>query len=254
MNLNRIIKNCLSFKNILFSGLQFLEIDLYSIVEQVIIVGPGSLAISLITAFFVSMVFALQVAKEFLYLNVVSLIGSVLTLAFIRELSPVLISVIIIGRVGSCFTAELATMKATEQVDALYLLNTSPIVYLVIPRVIACVIMLPILNLLSFATSIASSAFICFTLYSIDPTTFFISSFASLSLTDLFKSLLKSIIFAIVISFNSCYWGLSTIGGAKGVGRSTTSSVVTSLISIFILDFVLSYLMFHNLGSSIKIL
>lgn len=228
-------------------------LDIYDVLEQMLIIGPGSLTISLVTAFFVSMVFALQVAKELLYLNAINLVGSILTIAFVRELSPVLISVIIIGRVGSSFTAELATMKVTEQVDALYLLNTNPIVYLVFPRVTACIIMLPILNFLSLATSIASSAFICFELYSIDPKTFFISSFAALSLIDLFKSLLKTLVFAIVISIISCYWGLSTKGGAKGVGSSTTSSVVISLLSIFILDFILSYLMFHDLGSIIQI-
>ena len=100
-------------------------LDIYDVLEQMLIIGPGSLTISLVTAFFVSMVFALQVAKELLYLNAINLVGSILTIAFVRELSPVLISVIIIGRVGSSFTAELATMKVTEQVDALYLLNTN---------------------------------------------------------------------------------------------------------------------------------
>lgn len=233
---------------------QYLKIEWDSVLEQMLIIGPGSLTISLITAFFVSMVFTLQVAKEFLYLNAINLVGAVLTLAFVRELSPVLISVIIIGRIGSSFTAELAIMKVTEQLDALYLLNTSPLLYLVIPRVIACVMMLPILNFLSLATSIASSAFICFTLYSIEPKTFFISSFASLSLNDLMKSSLKSIIFAVFISIISCSWGLSARGGAKGVAISTTSSVVMSLLSIFVLDFLLSYLMFYNLGSSIQAL
>ena len=228
------------------------DIDVSSIIEQMLVVGPGSLTISLVTAFFVSMVFALQVAKEFLYLNAVSLIGAILTIAFIRELSPVLTSVIIIGRVGSCFTSELATMKVTEQIDALYLLNTNPFLYLVLPRIIACVCMLPVLNLLAFATSIASSAFICFILYSVDPKTFFVSSFAALSISDCIKSLIKTVVFAIFISTISCYWGLSTKGGAKGVGQSTTSSVVVSLLAIFILDFILSYIMFHALGSSIK--
>nr|YP_010952161.1 conserved hypothetical plastid protein [Gloiopeltis furcata]WMP13830.1 conserved hypothetical plastid protein [Gloiopeltis furcata] len=220
--------------------------------EQMIIVGPESLIISLTTALFVSMVFTLQIAKEFLYFNATSLIGAVLTLAFIRELSPVLTSVIIIGRVGSCFTAELATMRVTEQVDALYLLNTNPLLYLVFPRIIACVLMLPILNFLSFATSIAGSAFICSILYDIDPTIFFTSAFSSLLLYDVMNSLLKTTIFGFFISVISCLWGLSTTGGAKGVGKSTTSSVVTSLLTVFILDFMLSYLMFNTLDSSIK--
>nr|YP_009295744.1 conserved hypothetical plastid protein [Mastocarpus papillatus]AOL58228.1 conserved hypothetical plastid protein [Mastocarpus papillatus] len=230
------------------------DIELYSIVEQMNMVGPGSLVISLITAFFVSVVFTLQVTKEFLYLNAVSLVGAILTLAFIRELSPVLTSVIIIGRVGSCFTAELATMKVTEQIDALYILNTNPIVYLVIPRIISCVTMLPILTFLSFSTSIASSAFICFTLYGINPVIFFVSSTSSLSIVDIMRSLLKTIIFGFFISSISCICGLSTKGGAKGVGKSTTISVVASLLTVFILDFILSYLMFNKLDSSIKTL
>lgn len=231
---------------------QLLNIEFCNVVEQILIVGPGSLFISLITAFFVSMVFALQVTKEFLYLNAVGFVGTVLTLAFIRELSPVLTSVIVIGRVGSRFTSEIATMKVTEQIDALYLLNANPLAYLVMPRILSCIIVLPALNFLAFATSLASSAFICFTLYAIDPTLFFTSCFSSLNFTDLAKSLLKSMVFGIVISITSCFWGLSTRGGARGVGNSTTISVVTSLLSVFILDFIMSYLMFYNLDSSIQ--
>lgn len=224
------------------------------IVENILIVGPGSLSISLVTAFFVSMVFTLQIVKEFLYLNAISLIGAILTISFVRELSPVLTSVIVIGRIGSCFTAELATMKVTEQIDALYLLNTSPIKYLIIPRVISCVSMLPILSLLSFVTSIASSAFICFTLYNINPNVFLASSFSSLLLSDILKSLFKTIVFGLIISIVSCYWGLIATGGAKGVGQSTTASVVTCLLAVFISDFLLSYFMFDKLDSSIKAL
>nr|QCI07358.1 hypothetical protein [Leiomenia cribrosa] len=230
------------------------NIDILNIIEQINIVGPGSLSVSLITAFFVSIVITLQVAKEFLYLNAVSLIGAILTISFLRELSPVLTSVIIIGRIGSYFAAELATMKVTEQIDALYLLRTNPVLYLVIPRVISCTLILPLLNFLALATSIASSAFVCFTLYSIDPIIFLTSSSRSLSVGDLIKSLLKTIIFGFIISILSCYYGLSTTGGAKGVGQSTTTAVVTSLLSIFVVDFILSYVMFSQLDSSIKVL
>nr|YP_010904008.1 hypothetical protein REQ00_pgp166 [Caulacanthus ustulatus]WCH57259.1 hypothetical protein [Caulacanthus ustulatus] len=230
----------------------FLNLEHQVVVENMLLVGPGSLTISLITAFFVSIVFTLQTAKEFLYLNASSLLGSILTVSFLRELSPVLTSVIVIGRIGSSFTAELATMKVTEQIDALYLLNTDPLLYLVFPRVIACVFMLPLLNFLSFATSMATSAFICFTLYAVDPVIFLSSSFSSLLFSDIIKSLLKTVIFGFAIACISCYFGLLTKGGARGVGESTTVSVVTSLLLIFILDFVLSYCMFDKLNSSIK--
>lgn len=226
--------------------------ELLNILEQLKFIGPGSLSIVLITAFFISLVFSLQVVKEFLYLGTVSLIGAVLTLAFIRELCPVLTCVIVIGRVCSSFTAELATMQVTDQVDALYLLRTNPLVYLVLPRVIACLIALPVLNLLSFATSLASSAFICFFIYNIDPLIFFSSSFIALSKSDVLKSCIKVFVFALSISIISCYFGLSANGGSKGVGKSTTVSVVCCLLVIFFMDFVLSYYMFNQIYSSIE--
>nr|YP_010986253.1 mlaE family lipid ABC transporter permease subunit [Pachymeniopsis lanceolata]WOL37171.1 mlaE family lipid ABC transporter permease subunit [Pachymeniopsis lanceolata] len=244
---------CLFF-NSLFIQYRISKIELFNTLDQILLVGPGSLSISLVTACFVGFVFTLQVAKEFLYFDAASLIGAVLTIAFIRELSPVLTSVIIIGRIGSCFTAELATMKVTEQIDALYLLDTNPVIYLVLPRVLASIVMLPMLNIFSFSTSLASSAFICFILYGIDPVLFFLSSFSALSFSDIINSLLKTIVFALAISMISCSWGLKAKGGAKGVGQSTTSSVVTCLLTVFILDFILSYIMFSNLESSIKIL
>nr|YP_010903212.1 hypothetical protein REP76_pgp165 [Hypnea cornuta]WCH55665.1 hypothetical protein [Hypnea cornuta] len=230
------------------------DLELKILLEIMFIVGPESLTISLITAFFVSIVFTLQIAKEFLYLNATALIGAVVNMAFLRELSPVLTSIIIIGRIGSCFTAELATMKVTQQIDALYVLNTDPLFYLIIPRILSCILLLPALNFLSFITSLASSAFVCFTLYSITPSIFFNSIFSSLLLLDLFKSSFKSMFFGLLISVISCLWGLLAKGGAKGVGKFTTSSVVLSLLSIFIFNFLLSYYMFSDLGSSLKII
>nr|YP_010903410.1 hypothetical protein REP88_pgp165 [Hypnea cryptica]WCH55863.1 hypothetical protein [Hypnea cryptica] len=230
------------------------DLELKILLEIMFIVGPESLTISLITAFFVSIVFTLQIAKEFLYLNATALVGAVVNMAFLRELSPVLTSIIIIGRIGSCFTAELATMKVTQQIDALYVLNTDPLFYLIIPRILSCILLLPALNFLSFITSLASSAFVCFTLYSITPSVFFNSVFSSLLLLDLFKSSFKSMFFGLLISIISCLWGLLAKGGAKGVGKFTTSSVVLSLLSIFIFNFLLSYYMFSDLGSSLKII
>nr|YP_009497898.1 Ycf63 [Gracilaria changii]ART65162.1 Ycf63 [Gracilaria changii] len=226
----------------------------FNILEQMKIVGPDSLNIVIVTAFFIGMVFTIQIVKEFLYINALSLIGSILTISFIRELSPVLTSVIIVGRIASYFTAELATMNVTEQLNALYMLEVNPLSYLVFPRVIACIIMLPCLNILSFITSLFSSSFICFTIYNIHPEIFFISSLSALCIQDIFKSLLKTVIFGCLISVISCFWGLVARGGAKGVGCSTTVSVVTSLLSVFIFDFLLSYIMFNKLGSSVKVL
>lgn len=234
------------------SRLRFSTVSYNRIVEQMVIVGPESLSISIVTAFFIGMVFTLQLVKEFLYLDATSLIGAILSLAFIRELSPVLTAIIIAGRIGSSFTAEIATMKVTEQIDALYLLKTDPILYLVAPRVIACVTMLPILNLIFLFTSLASSIFACSIFYNIHPWIFLKSAFTALSYLDFLKSLLKTIVFGFILSNISCSWGLTTVGGSKSVGQSTTSSVVTSLLMIFVMDFILSYIMFNQVDSAIK--
>nr|YP_009541627.1 hypothetical protein [Synarthrophyton chejuense]AYR05636.1 hypothetical protein [Synarthrophyton chejuense] len=221
-------------------------------IQQMIVVGPESLSICIITAFCIGLVFTLQVVKEFLYLDATSLLGAILSLAFIRELSPVLTAVIIAGRIGSAFTAELATMKITDQIDALYLLKTDPLLYLVFPRVIACTSMLPILNIISWFTSLSISLFTCFVFYNVDPWIFLKSVYLALSYWDFFKSFLKTLIFGLIISCISCSWGLTTVGGSKGVGQSTTSSVVTSLLIIFIMDFILSSVMFYQSSSAIK--
>nr|YP_009510781.1 hypothetical protein [Gracilaria gracilis]AXI96454.1 hypothetical protein [Gracilaria gracilis] len=233
---------------------QLLNSIYFNTLEQMKIVGPDSLNIVIITAFFIGMVFTIQIVKEFLYINAVSLVGSILTISFIRELSPVLTSVIIVGRIASYFTAELATMNVTEQLNALYMLEASPLSYLVFPRVIACILMLPCLNIIAFITSLFSSSFVCFTVYNIHPQIFFTSSLSSLMTQDIFKSVFKTLIFGFLISLISCVWGLTTTGGAKGVGQSTTLSVVTSLLSVFIFDFLLSYIMFNKIGSAIKAL
>ena len=154
---------------------QTLIFDISSLVYQLSIVGPNSLFITVITSFFISLVLSLQIVKEFLYLDALQLVGSILSIAFIRELSPVLTSIIIIGRVCSLFTAQLASMVATEQIDVLLVLGINPINYLIIPRVLSMIIGLPLLNILSILTGLISSSFICFVLYNIHPTLFFVS-------------------------------------------------------------------------------
>jgi phospholipid/cholesterol/gamma-HCH transport system permease protein len=121
-------------------------------VEQLAVVGPDSLFIALLTAVFVGAVFTIQVAREFINFGAGNLVGGVLAVALTRELSPVLTAVVIAGRVGSAFAAEIGTMRVTEQIDALLMLKTDPIDYLVIPRLLACLLMMPILTLLSLVT------------------------------------------------------------------------------------------------------
>ena len=218
--------------------------------EQMNMVGPESMAIALITAGFVGMVFTIQVAREFIYYGATTTIGGVLSLSLTRELAPVLTAVVIAGRVGSAFAAEIGTMRVTEQLDALYMLRTDPSDYLVVPRVIACGLMLPILTGLSLFVGMAGGLVISSSLYAINPTIFLNSVQNFTQLWDVFACLFKSLVFGVIIAIIGCSWGLTTTGGAKGVGESTTTAVVTSLLAIFISNFFLSWLMFQGTGDT----
>lgn len=220
-------------------------------VEQMAAVGPESLLIALITATFVGMVFTIQVTREFISFGAGTAVGGVLALTLARELGPVLTAVIIAGRVGSAFAAEIGTMKVTEQIDALQILKTDPIDYLVIPRVIACALMLPLLNVLSFITGMTGGLMIATSQYNIPAKVFLDSAQNFLSVWDLVSSLIKAFFFGVLIAVIGTNWGLTTTGGAKGVGQSTTTAVVTALLAIFISNFFLSWLMFQGTGSAV---
>ena len=220
-------------------------------VEQMAIVGPDSLTIALITASFVGMVFTIQVAREFIYFGAGTAVGGVLAIALARELAPVLTAVVLAGRVGSAMAAEIGTMRVTEQIDALYVLKTDPIDYLVIPRVLACSLMLPILTILSLITGMAGGLLIATNLYNIPQSVFLNSAKNFLDFWDLTAAVIKSMVFGALIATIGCSWGLTTTGGAKGVGQSTTAAVVTALLAIFIANFFLSWLMFQGTGSAL---
>jgi phospholipid/cholesterol/gamma-HCH transport system permease protein len=219
--------------------------------DQMMAVGPASLGICLITASFVGMVFTIQVAREFIYFGATTAVGGVLAISLTRELAPVLTAVVLAGRVCSAFAAEIGTMRVTEQIDALYILKTDPIDYLVTPRVIACCVMLPILTILSLIVGMTGGLIIADSLYDI-PFIVFLSSVQNfLRGWDLVSCVLKALVFGALIAIIGCSWGLTTTGGAKGVGKSTTTAVVTSLMAIFIVNFFLSWFMFQGTGSGV---
>lgn len=214
--------------------------------EQMAAVGPDSLFIALLTAVFVGAVFTIQVAREFINFGAGNIVGGVLAIALTRELSPVLTAVILAGRVGSAFAAEIGTMQVTEQIDALLMLKTDPIDYLVIPRVLACCLMLPILTLLSLVTGIFGGLIIATNIYNLSETSFLDSARNFLGSWDIVSAIIKACCFGILIAVVGCSWGLTTKGGAKGVGQSTTTAVVTALLIIFVTNFFLSWLMFQG--------
>lgn len=219
--------------------------------DQMAMVGPESLVIAMITAGFVGAVFTIQVAREFINFGATSVVGGVLALALTRELGPVLTAVILAGRVGSAFAAEIGTMRVTEQIDALYMLKTDPIDYLVIPRVIACSLMLPILTILAIMVGMTGGVVVATSLYNIPQSVFLDSARNLLGIWDLFSAAIKAAFFGVLIAVIGCSWGLTTTGGAKGVGQSTTTAVVTALLAIFISNFFLSWVMFQGTGSAV---
>jgi phospholipid/cholesterol/gamma-HCH transport system permease protein len=219
--------------------------------EQMVAVGPESLLVALLMAASVGMVFTIQVSREFINLGAGSAVGGVLAIALARELAPVLTAVVLAGRVGSAFAAELGTMQVTEQIDALYMLKTDPIDYLVIPRVLACCLMQPLLTVLAFTTGIIGGVFIADVMYDISNTVFLDSARNFLTTWDLVSAMIKGAVFGILIAVIGSSWGLTTTGGAKGVGQSTTTAVVTALLSIFVTNFFLSWIMFQGPGAAV---
>jgi len=219
-------------------------------IDQLAAVGPGSLLIALLTAATVGMVFTIQVAREFINFGASSAVGGVLAVALTRELTPVLTAIIVAGRVGSAFAAEIGTMVVTEQIDALQMLKTDPIDYLVIPRVLACCIMLPILSIVSLITGMTGGLMIADSFYNISNSVFLESARNFIDSWDLASAVIKSVVFGAIVAVIGASWGLTTTGGAKGVGQSTTTSVVTSLLMIFIANFFLSWIMFQGTGNA----
>ncbi|MGF1514421.1 MAG: MlaE family lipid ABC transporter permease subunit [Elainellaceae cyanobacterium] len=219
-------------------------------IDQLASVGPDSLLIALMTAATVGMVFTIQVAREFINFGASTAVGGVLAVALIRELTPVLTAIVVAGRVGSAFAAEIGTMVVTEQIDALQMLKTDPIDYLVLPRVLACCIMVPILSLWSFITGMTGGMILADSLYGISYSVFLQSARNFLDAWDLVSVIIKSVVFGALIAIIGASWGLTTTGGAKGVGQSTTASVVTALLMIFITNFLMSWLMFQGTGTA----
>jgi phospholipid/cholesterol/gamma-HCH transport system permease protein len=217
--------------------------------EQMRMVGPGSILITQLISATVGMVFTIQVAREFISIGAGSAVGSVLLLALSREFAPVLTAVVVAGRVGAAFTAEIGTMKVSEQIDALYVLRTDPVDYLVIPRTIACCTMVPILTLMAIVTGMFGGWLVATVIYGLSSKEFIESVQKALSDWDLICATIKGVVFGGLIAIIGCNWGLTTKGGAKGVGESTTAAVVTSLLAIFVSNFFLSWFLFQGTGN-----
>ncbi len=209
---------------------------------QMDLLGVQSMTIVFVTAIFIGMVLSIQTAYALDAFGAKLYVGGVVALSMTRELGPVLISLMVGGRVGAGITAEIGSMKVTEQVDALRALGANPVKKLVIPRLIAFAVTLPILVLLADALGIFGGYLISVFELDISGRFYINQVFKLIQLTDVLSGLGKTFVFAIAIVLIACFNGLRAEGGADGVGRATTSTVVISSISILIMDFFLTKL------------
>ncbi len=206
------------------------------IAEQMNFIGVNSLPITFLISLFTGMVLALQSAYQMQKISAEMYIASLVSLSMTRELGPVLTALIVAGRVGASITAELGTMKVTEQIDALDTLATNPVKYLVVPRFLALIIMLPILTIYSDIVGMVGGYIIGTFKLHISHDMYVKMTYDPLKFKDVGTGLIKSFFFAIIICVVACYEGMKTEGGAEGVGKATTSSVVTSFILIIAFD------------------
>lgn len=199
-------------------------------------IGVLSLPIVFLVSLFTGMVLALQSAYQLTKMNAQIYISSLVALSMVRELGPVLTALIIAGRVGASITAELGTMKVTEQIDALQTLGANPVKYLVVPRFLALCLMLPLLTVYADFIGIIGGYLIGVYKLLIGSTIYIQMTYDPLVFKDVFTGLFKALIFAMIVCIVSCYEGFKTEGGAEGVGKATTLSVVTSFIMIIAAD------------------
>lgn len=230
-----------------FRRMVFPLVDRRLLLQQMEFVGVRSFWIIVMAAVMVGAVFGIQFGKIFKNFGTESLIGAAAAFALSKELAPVIGSFLVTGRSGSAMAAEIANMKVNEQIDAMAVMSVNPIGYLCSPRILASMLMMPLLSGLFVLVGVMSAYFVGVTLFEID-TGLFIDKIQWISKpSHIIEGLEKAMIFGAVFSSIGCYKGFNASGGAKGVGRATTSAVVISLVVILVSDFFISYAQLEKL-------
>jgi phospholipid/cholesterol/gamma-HCH transport system permease protein len=214
------------------------------ILKQMEFVGVKSIFVVVLTGTFTGMVMTLQSYYGFKLFSAETMVGSTVALAMTRELGPVLTALMVTARAGSAMAAELGTMRVTEQIDALYVMATNPVKYLIMPRVIASILMLPLLTVVADFVGTIGSYLVGVDILNINAGLFTKNINKMVQYTDIFNGLIKSAFFGLILSLVSCYKGFHAWGGAEGVGRATTEAVVNASITILVSDYFLTALMF----------
>lgn len=202
-------------------------------------IGVQSVSVVAITGTFIGMVLAVQTYHEFQMMGLETKMGSVINISLVKELGPVLAATMLAGRVGSSMAAELGTMRVTEQVDALTALGTDPIQYLVVPRFLACLLLIPLLTLMADFMGVIGGATVCTQVLGVDSFAYWKHSRDFVEALDILAGVLKSLFFGAAIALISCHRGFNSKAGAEGVGKAATEAFVFSFMAILFLDFVL---------------
>jgi len=226
------------------SAIARLRIGRQDLTQELLEAGPGSFLIVLVTALAAGTVFNIQVAAELSKQGASAAIGGLLALGLSREIAPLLTATLLTGKVATAYAAQLGTMKVTEQIDAITMLRTDPVEYLVVPRVLALVIMAPVQCLVFFLLAIWSGQVSSTLLYGLPPAVFWNSVRTWMEPNDVPSMLIKALVFGLLISVLACGWGLTTRGGPKEVGSSTTGAVVMILMAVALMDVVLTQILF----------
>lgn len=222
------------------------RLHLRNTVQQLAFVGTDSLGIALLTALAVGAVFSLQIADQFIRYGASSMVGAASGMALVRELAPLMTGVVVAGRVSAAFAAELGSMKVTQQIDALDAMAVDPLYYLVVPRMVASAVMVPLLTVLAIGIGMVGGLAVAVWVKGIIAAGYLDSMASYLVLADFGKSFLKALIFGLILSLVGCFQGLNTGEGARGVGIATTQAVVQSLIAIFITNYFLTALLYSG--------
>jgi phospholipid/cholesterol/gamma-HCH transport system permease protein len=219
---------------------------LSQVFHQMVLIGVRALPMAALTAFSIGVTLAMQSANELRKMGAEAYIPNLVTVSILRELGPLLIAVIVIGRSGSSVTAELGTMKVSEEIEALEVMAINPIRYLIVPRVLAMLVMLPTLTVFGDWVGMVGGWTICRFALDFGTASYIVRSIESSSTWDLATGLIKSVVFAWLIATIACHKGIRVEGGAEGVGQATTSSVVWSLLIVLIANAILTGIFFFS--------
>jgi phospholipid/cholesterol/gamma-HCH transport system permease protein len=208
--------------------------------DQIEAIGQKSIAVAVLTAIFSSMVMTVQFAVQLGRFGAKEYVGTIVSLSLVRELGPVLTALMVGGRVGAGIAAEIGSMNVTEQVDAIRAMGADPVRKLVVPRVLACIIVLPLLTSLSNLLGVLGAMVVAFLVSGVNMPYFLNATLHAVQITDVMGGLVKTLFFGFFISIIACHQGLTTTGGTEGVGQSTTRTVVITSVVTLVSDFVLT--------------